>query len=70
MIKIYKDYSEFSQREDKTMNGVSQRFLDKYGLTLNTINLINCTGCWNCYDCKDCTNCRDCEDCTDCSENN
>ena len=76
MIKIYKNYKEFLYREDKTINGVSQRFLDEQSITLDTINLINCTGCWNCRECRNCIDCRNCSicrycrDCEYCSECN
>ena len=67
MIKIYKNYKEFSQREDKTINGVSQDFLNYAGITLDKLNLINCEDCWNCRNCKDCWYCQDCCDCEECT---
>ena len=66
MIKIYKDYKEFYHREDKTTNGVTQKFLDDENITLDNINLINCTKCWNCIDCIDCIDCRNCIYCWKC----
>jgi hypothetical protein len=46
-VQIFKDREEFEKREDKTINGVSQEFLKKQGLTLETLNLAACEGCWN-----------------------
>jgi hypothetical protein len=78
MIKIYKNYKEFCQREDKTINGVSQEFLDAHsftktsefldddlvtGLKLVEIILVKCTRCWNCSGCYDCKNCINCINC-------
>ena len=62
-IQIFKDYDEFCNREDKSVNGVSQHFLSQKNRALETINLNNCEGCW---ECKDCENCRDCVKCYDC----
>ena len=66
MTKIFKSYDDFKAREDKSINGVSQAFYDKYGYGYND----NCKGCFNCtksYDCKGCIGCNDCEDCTNCT---
>jgi len=53
-VQIFKSYEEFLQREDKSINGVSQEYLDYNNLTLETLNLINCEQCWNCYECENC----------------
>jgi len=50
-VQIFKDYEKFLQREDKSINGVSQEFLDDNNLTLETLNLIDCVGCFDCHLC-------------------
>ncbi len=71
--QIFKNYIEFLQRLDKTINGFSQEFVDKYQIDLQ----INCNnvGCWNCLDCSECVycdicayciNCINCNECDDC----
>lgn len=59
-IEIFKDYEEFKNRYDKSINGVSQQFLDDNSLTLDNVNLVDCVGCWNCQNCLNCINCEDC----------
>ena len=53
-VKIFKNLEEYCDCEDETMNGVTQKFLDRYGLTIETLNLINCENCWNSYNLKNC----------------
>ena len=73
--KIYANYQEFIEREDKNCNGVTQQFLDQHNLTLadaikeNKTNAgcFNCSDCTGCIKCKECTGCSDCTDCSDCS---
>jgi len=69
-VQIFKTLEEFDNfrilHNDYDINGVSQEFLDKKGLTLETLNLIDCTGCWNCYDCIKCTGCEGCINCILC----
>ena len=65
-IQIFKNYEEFLIREDRYVNGVTQDFLTKNNLTLETLCLVNCKGCWNCIDCENCENCTECIHCTDC----
>ena len=62
--KIFKDYSEFLQREDKAENGVSQIFADN-NPNWEAQNATN-KGCWNCSGCSGCSGCFDCSDCSDC----
>lgn len=63
MIQIFKDYEEFKTRQDKSINGVSQEWLDEHNLTITDVGLIRCFGCWNCHNCKGCYNCKNCIDC-------
>jgi len=63
--KIFKDYSEFLQREDKAENGVSQIFADN-NPNWEAQNATN-KGCWNCSGCSGCSGCFDCSDCSGCS---
>lgn len=65
-VEIFKDYIEFTQRTDKRINGVSQKWLDDHSFTLDKLNLINCEGCWNCAMCTNCIACMDCFACMDC----
>ncbi len=60
--KIFKDYAEFLNREDKTVNGVSVEFAVE-NPDYETDNATN-TGCWNCLNC---VNCRYCDDCFNCN---
>ena len=56
-VQIFKDYEEFITFIDdnnSNINGVSQEWLNKTGLTLETLNLVNCEQCWCCKDCEDC----------------
>ena len=70
-IQIFKNKKEFDNRIDKTLNGVTQDFLDANNLTLEILNLINCYGCWNCIECKFCVDCIDCVNCIgSCGANN
>jgi len=65
--KIFKTYTEFSNREDKSINGVSQEFASSNPCYEND-NLSN-TNCWNCLNClesKDCTDCVNCFICDNC----
>lgn len=73
MTQIFKNYSEFYNRQDKTINGVSEQFaLDHPDYEKE--NQTN-EGCWNCSDCSDCSRCSRCwllaalaaSDCSDCS---
>lgn len=43
--QIFKDYSEFLNREDKNLNGVTQQFADQ---NPNWAEERNNEGCWNC----------------------
>ena len=69
-IQIFKDYDEFLNRSDKSVNGVTQKFLDENYLILEHLQLKNCIGCFNCFNCKDCINCKDCLNCEDCKDCN
>ena len=63
--QIYKNYSDFRDREDKALNGVSPEFaeLNPEWEKQNAKN----DGCWNCSYCSDCSGCSYCIDCIDCS---
>ena len=59
--KIFKNYEEFLNREDKRLNGVSLDFLEENKIDLDSLNSTNCESCWNCYNCENCENCRNCK---------
>lgn len=71
MIEIFKDYQAFLERPDKSVNGVSPEFVERYpdvllfdfSLSGSSIN----EGCWNCLYCKRCKNCIECDYCTKCN---
>lgn len=69
--QIFNSYQEFQEREDKTINGVSQNvaLIIKDWESDNETNqgCWNCTRCTGCVDCYDCYDCHDCTDCTTCS---
>jgi len=65
MTQIFKDYSEFINREDKKVNGVSKAFTQLHD-DWEEMNDEN-EGCWNCSDCSDCSGCSRCSDCSGCS---
>ena len=67
--QIFSSKKEFDLRDDKTVNGVSQIFLDSMKIDLDKAveqNKMN-GGCWNCFDCADCNRCVNCTGCVDCS---
>lgn len=71
--QIFKSYEDFLQREDKLINGVSERFAEKHpnwqemnSSNKGCWNCVNCTNCTNCTDCTSCDNCTNCYDCTNC----
>jgi len=63
--QIFNSYAHFLNREDKTANGVSPEFAEKYP-DFEAQNETN-SGCWNCSDCRYCRYCSDCSDCRYCS---
>ena len=62
--KIFKSYAAFLAREDKSVNGVSERFSKTYPdfLKMNQSNI----GCWCCEGSKDCNSCNRCKECNAC----
>lgn len=77
---IFKNYSEFLNREDKSINGVTQEFAkDNPNWDVQNVNNV---GCWNCatstgcsfsnglVDCTDCDSCVDCSRCMECENCN
>jgi len=62
--QIFKSYSDFLNRPDKTINGVSKDFAKMYPNYIET-NLTN-KGCWDCVDCTNCHYCSNCTGCTNC----
>ncbi len=61
--EIYPSYAEFRQRENKSINGVTQAFADSHpGWDDETNNV----GCWNCFRCSGCFRCSDCSGCSGC----
>ncbi len=61
--KIFKTFSEFTDRPDKSVNGVSPTFAKEhpYYESDNKGNV----GCWECIDCWGCVECIDCERCNE-----
>jgi len=67
--QIFKNYQEFTRRENESVNGVSQDFVDKMKKNdsyydYQDDNETN-TGCWNCYNCTHCLNCVECIECNE-----
>ena len=62
--QIFKEWIDFHNREDKTLNGVSEEFA-KENPNFEKDNESN-KACWNCSRCSDCSVCSDCSDCYDC----
>ncbi len=54
--QIFEDYSSFLNREDKTLNGVTQEFADE---NEGWDEERNNDGCWNCRSCSDCSDCSE-----------
>jgi len=59
--KIFKHMTEFMLREDQSVNGVSQDFIDEMKKSYpdydyQADNATN-TGCWCCYKCTNCERC-------------
>ena len=63
--EIFKSYLDFSLREDKRTNGVSEEFAAN-NPEFEDENKAN-EACWNCMDCIDCTACTGCTACTACA---
>lgn len=55
--KIYKNYSDFLERENIKENGVSEEFALEYP-NYEVDNITN-EGCWNCRYCSSCRYCSD-----------
>ena len=56
--KIFKNYEDFLNREDKRINGVTLAFLRENNIDLDSLSLNNCEGCYNCYNYDDCEKSR------------
>lgn len=65
ITRIYENYEYFSQRKNKTENGVSVIFSIQ-NPNWEQDNKTN-EGCWNCSRCSRCSECYGCYDCSDCS---
>ena len=79
--KIYSNYSEFLNRENRKENGVSKEFAElnpkfeaqneSNASSWNCSRCSRCSGCsdcFDCFDCFDCSGCFDCSRCFDCSD--
>lgn len=75
--EIFASYKLFMQRKDRTLNGVSPEFAEKYPdyeqqneSNMGCYNCIGCTRCRTCVECQFCDNCRssckNCSGCVDC----
>ena len=58
--QIFKSFAEFTNREDKDVNGISEAFASKHP-DFEKDNDTN-KGCWNCLACRNCRNCWNCFD--------
>ena len=58
--EIFKSYLDFDQRENKSLNGVSEEFA-KTNPDFEKDNYSN-YGCWDCSGCSGCSDCSDCSD--------
>jgi hypothetical protein len=56
--QIFNNYSDFLNREDKDLNGVSKEFAEN-NPNWESENETN-DACWNCSDCWNCSNCSYC----------
>ena len=81
MTKIFKTKSDFDNRADKSVNGVSEVFAKNNNNwkemnetnegcwnCSDCLNCLNCSNCWNCSDCSKCSKCSNCSDCWNCSD--
>jgi len=64
--KIYKNYEDFMERENREENGVSENFASE-NPDYEEENTTN-TACWNCTNCKGCVECEGCVECKGCVE--
>jgi len=64
ITRIYKNYTDFTNRENFEENGVSEDFA-KHNPDFSADNETN-IGCWNCIGCIDCSHCTDCENSKSC----
>ena len=55
----FKNYTEFYNRTDQSLNGTS----DPSKVSMESSNI----GCWNCDNCTNCRWCTNCDNCTDCN---
>ena len=60
--QIFKSYSEFKQRSDRSINGVDESFAKEHP-NYEVDNSTN-KGCWNCYECSECYDCDKSYGCT------
>ena len=63
--QIFEDFKEFNKREDKSINGVSPEFAERFP-NYKVDNETN-SGCWECNHCDHCVNCDFCNDCKRCN---
>jgi len=59
--QIFKNYKEFTNRKDKSINGVTQEFVDVHP-NFEADNITN-VGCFNCDRCDYCNYCDNCYNC-------
>lgn len=66
MTQIFQTYSDFLNRANKRVNGVSPEFAEEHPdwEKENERNI----GCWDCSDCSDCSDCYNCSYCSSCSD--
>jgi len=63
--QIFKNYIEFSNREDKSINGVTPDFAKEHP-DYEEDNKSN-SGCFNCHRCYNCDSCNNCTFCIGCN---
>jgi len=68
--EIFKDYNAFLKRTDKSVNGVTDGFIENmkrtnpnYDYQQDNQTNIGCFCCYNCEKCKECNFSRHCMDC-------
>lgn len=59
---IFTNKKEFMKRKDKSQNGVSPDFYERYRDDPDFFNYDGNIGCWNCLKCISCEYCSDCYD--------
>ena len=71
--QIFENHKAFTERENKSVNGVSPEFAaenpewDIESENKGCWNCSHCSRCYGCYGCYGCSHCSHCSDCSHCS---